>query len=169
MSAVKKLMVFVAVVVCAIAMERFWLNAIQPNVSTQLAISQLNGSDDAFRQLRLFEVCKEAGEAVIIFIAIATAWWLARKTRRASTQWPTLIAIGTMSIFGMSGCIRPFDTPEYAEIDTSETGFLIPLEGNSGHQAKFQSEEYLREPKVAAKRVQITHRWSQEGRLVNSR
>ena len=168
MSAVKKLMVFVAVVVCAIAMERFWLNAIQPSVSTQLAISQLNGSDDAFRQLRLFEVCKEAGDAVIVFIAIATAWWLARKTRPASTQWPTLIAIGTMSIFGMSGCIRPYDTPEYAEIDTSETGFLIPLEGNSGHQAKFQSEEYLRELKVAAKRVQITHRWSQEGRLVNS-
>jgi hypothetical protein len=168
MSTVKKLMVFVAVVVCAIVMEQFWLNAIQPNVSTQLAIHQLNGSDDAFRQLRLFEVCKEAGDAVIVCIAIATAWWLARKTRRASTQWPTLIAIGTMSIFGMSGCIRPYDTPEYAEIDTSETGFLIPLEGNSGHQAKFQSEEYLRELKVAAKRVQITHRWSQEGRLVNS-
>ena len=161
-------MVFVAVIVCAIAMERFWLNAIQPNVSTQLAIHQLNGNDDAFRQLRLFEVCKEAGDAVIVFIAIATAWWLARKTRGTSSQWPTLMAISAMSIFGVSGCIRPYDTPEYAEIDTSETGFLIPLEGNSEHQAKFQSEEYLRELKVAAKRVQITHRWSQEGRLVNS-
>jgi hypothetical protein len=44
MSTVKKLMVFVAVLVCAIAMERLWLNVIQPNVSTQLAIHQLNGS-----------------------------------------------------------------------------------------------------------------------------
>ena len=168
MSTVKRLMVFVAVVVCAIAMERFWLNAIQPNVSAQLAIHQLNGGDDAFRQLRLFEVYKSAGDIAIVFIAVTTAWWLARKTRKAPSQWPTLIAIGTMSIFGMSGCVRPYDTPEYAEIDTSETGFLIPLEGNSGHQAKFQSEEYLRELKVAAKRVQITHRWSQEGRLINS-
>jgi hypothetical protein len=64
--------------------------------------------------------------------------------------------------------VRPYDRPEYAEIDTSETGFLIPLEGDSGVQAKFQSEEYLRALKVAAKRVQITHRWSQEGRLPNS-
>jgi hypothetical protein len=68
----------------------------------------------------------------------------------------------------MNSCIRPFDRPEYAEIDTSETGFLIPLEGDSHVQAKFQSEEYLRDLKVAAKRVQITHRWSQEGRLPNS-
>src|SRR5205823_11362387 len=66
------------------------------------------------------------------------------------------------------GCMRAFDRPEYAEIDTSETGFLIPLEGDGGAQAKFQSEEYLRALKVAAKRVQITHRWSQEGRLPNS-
>jgi hypothetical protein len=125
-------------------------------------------ADEAFRQLRLFEVYKEAGDAAIVLIAIATSWWLARKTRRSSNQWPTLIVISTMSIFGMTGCIRPYDTPEYAEIDTSETGFLIPLKGNSGNQAKFQSEEYLRELKVAAKRVQITHRWSQEGRLRNS-
>ena len=168
MSTVKKLMVFVAVVVCAIVMEQFWLNAIQPNVSTQLAIHQLNGSDDAFRQLRLFEVYKGAGDVAIVLIAITTAWWLARKSQKTSSQWPTLMTIGTMSILGMTGCVRPYDTPEYAEIDTSETGFLIPLEGNSGRQAKFQSEEYLRELKVAAKRVQITHRWSQEGRLINS-
>src|SRR6202040_914736 len=62
MSTVRKLMVFVAVVVCAVAMDRFWLNAIQPNVSARLAIHQLNGSDDAFRQLRLFEVYKGAGD-----------------------------------------------------------------------------------------------------------
>jgi hypothetical protein len=67
-----------------------------------------------------------------------------------------------------SGCMKPFDTPEYLEIDTSETGFLIPLEGDSNGQAKFQSEDYLKQRKVAAKRVQITHRWSQEGRLLNS-
>ena len=168
MSTVKKLAVFVAVVVCANAIERFWLNSIQPNVSTQLAIHQLNGNDDAFRQLRLFEAYKEAADAVIVFIAIATGWWLTQKTSKPSTKWTALIAFGTISIFGLGGCVRPYDTPEYAEIDTSETGFLIPLEGNSGNQAKFQSEEYLRQLKVAAKRVQITHRWSQEGRLPNS-
>jgi len=67
-------------------------------------------------------------------------------------------------LVGMSGCVRSYDTPEYVEIDTSETGFLIPLEGDANEQVRFQSEDYLKQHKVAAKRVQITHRWSQEGR-----
>jgi hypothetical protein len=67
-------------------------------------------------------------------------------------------------LIGTSSCVRPFDRPEYVEIDTSETGFLIPLEGDSTEQVKFQSVDFLTQHKVAAKRVQITHRWSQEGR-----
>ena len=71
---------------------------------------------------------------------------------------PALVLIGT------SGCIRSYDRPEYVEIDTSETGFLIPLEGDTAEQVRFQSVDYLNQHKVATKRVQITHRWSQEGR-----
>src|SRR4051812_47694605 len=67
----------------------------------------------------------------------------------------------------LAGCIKDYDKPEYQEIDTAETGFLIPLEGDSDSQAKFASEKYLDERKVAAKRVQITHRWNQTGRLPN--
>src|SRR6478609_11859023 len=68
-------------------------------------------------------------------------------------------------LIGTSSCVRPYDRPEYVEIDTSETGFLIPLEGDVTEQVQFQSEDFLKQHKVAAKRVQITHRWSQEGRL----
>jgi hypothetical protein len=64
----------------------------------------------------------------------------------------------------INGC-KPYDRPEYVEIDTSDTGFLIPLEGDTAQQDKFQSEDYLRARKVAAKRIQILHRWSQQGRL----
>src|SRR5437868_11284483 len=85
-------------------------------------------------------------------------------------SWIGANSIGTvfclMSL--TSGCVKPYDTPEYMEIDTSETGFLIPLEGDTVSQAKFQSEDYLKQRKVAAKRVRVTHRWSQEGRLPNS-
>ena len=84
-----------------------------------------------------------------------------RSSRRANLLallMPVALALGG------SGCIRAYDRPEYVEIDTSETGFLIPLEGDSTEQVKFQSEDYLKQHKVAAKRVQITHRWSQEGR-----
>ena len=67
-------------------------------------------------------------------------------------------------LIGTSGCVRSYDRPEYVEIDTSETGFLIPLEGDTAEQVRFQSVDYLNQHKVATKRVQITHRWSQEGR-----
>src|SRR5215467_12511445 len=67
-------------------------------------------------------------------------------------------------LVGTSSCVRQYDRPEYVEIDTSETGFLIPLEGDTAEQVRFQSEDYLNQHKVATKRVQISHRWSQEGR-----
>jgi regulator of protease activity HflC (stomatin/prohibitin superfamily) len=62
------------------------------------------------------------------------------------------------------GC-RPYDRPEFIEIDTSETGFLIPLEGNTDNQTTFESERYLQDRKVATKRVQVLHRWNQTGRM----
>ena len=41
-----------------------------------------------------------------------------------------------------TGC-KPYDQPEFVEIDTSETGFLIPLEGKTDSQTTFESERYL--------------------------
>jgi hypothetical protein len=169
MSAIKKLIVFVLVIAVVVALERAWLNAIQPDVSKQLAIAQVNGDDEALRDLRLFEGYKDGANIVVVFLVLCAAWLLAsRPGFGAGKSRGTILLALTVVPFAISGCIRPYDRPEYAEIDTSETGFLIPLEGDSGVQAKFQSEEYLRALKVAAKRVQITHRWSQEGRLPNS-
>lgn len=62
-------------------------------------------------------------------------------------------------------CIRPFDKPEFIDVDSSESAFLIPLEGDTTNQAAFHSVEFLKAKKVAAKRVQITHRWSPTGFL----
>jgi regulator of protease activity HflC (stomatin/prohibitin superfamily) len=61
--------------------------------------------------------------------------------------------------------VRPFDRPEYHEVDTSESAFLIPLEGDASAQTAFPSLQFLEERKVAAKRVLVPHRWSQTGRL----
>lgn len=71
-------------------------------------------------------------------------------------------------LLAMSGCIRPYDAPEFVEIQHHETGYLIPLEGsNKSNQAQFDSESFLDESKVAIKRIQIPHRWIQTGRLPN--
>lgn len=61
--------------------------------------------------------------------------------------------------------LRPYDVPEYQEIDTSDSAFLIPLEGDLSKQQVFPSVDFLNEQKIAAKRVQIPHRWQQTGYL----
>ena len=60
-----------------------------------------------------------------------------------------LIAIS--GAFLLSSCVREYDKPEYVEVDTAETAFVVPLEGDGTQQSKFHSEKYLEERKVAAK------------------
>lgn len=64
-----------------------------------------------------------------------------------------------------TGCVKPYDEPEFVTIEPHQTAFLIPLIGDTGNQASFESEEMLMEAKVAAKEIQIPHRWVQTGRM----
>lgn len=76
-----------------------------------------------------------------------------------------LYILGIVAVmFTMSSCIRPYDTPEFKNIEASQTAFLIPLIGDTTEQASFQSEELLAKAMVATKEVQIPHRWVQTGR-----
>ena len=65
----------------------------------------------------------------------------------------------------LTGCIKPYDTPEFVTIEASQTAFLIPLIGDTNNQASFESEEMLANAKVATKEIQIPHRWVQTGRM----
>lgn len=79
----------------------------------------------------------------------------------------TLLLVAVIGLIGMvlGGC-TPYQVPHYEEIKTSETAFLIPLEGNTKDgQSMFDSESYLAGNKVTAKRVMIPQRWNQTGRL----
>ena len=163
--------------------ENWWLNTQQAELSARLAINQFNG-DGAAHQLRVFQSLKDnvhiATAALVVFAAVFLLGPLAPKlVERVSAtrlgerlgKWfakaATLVVLALLPAL-LSGCMKAYDKPEYVEIDTSETGFLIPLEGDGTQQAKFQSEDYLKQRKVAAKRVQILHRWSQEGRISNN-
>ena len=77
----------------------------------------------------------------------------------------TLMLILVMSLTMFTGCVRPYDNPEFVTIEPHQTAFLIPLIGDSTNQASFESEEMLMEAKVAAKEIQIPHRWVQTSRL----
>lgn len=74
------------------------------------------------------------------------------------------VALILVMMFSLTGCIKPYDKPEFVTIQASQTAFLIPLIGDTGDQAVFESEELLSETKVATKEIQIPHRWVQMGR-----
>lgn len=64
-----------------------------------------------------------------------------------------------------TGCVKPYDTPEFKTIEPSQSAFLVPLVGDTSNQSSFESEEMLLSAKVATKEIQIPHRWVQTGRF----
>jgi SPFH domain / Band 7 family len=168
----KRIILFVAVAAAVTTFEAVYLTGRQGPQSTAAAVAQVNGGAQAAGELRSLDAAKDivpaAGGCLILAAAAwAAAPWLRRPGLRArlSRAGSKVGILGlTVMLPWLAGC-KPYDRPEYVEIDTSETGFLIPLEGDGTAQARFQSEDYLRQRKVAAKRIQITHRWSQEGRM----
>jgi hypothetical protein len=78
-----------------------------------------------------------------------------------------LVAALATALISLTGCIKPYDTPEYVEVKANETAYVIPLEGGAESAVKFDSEAYLDSKKVALKRIQIPHRWNQTGRWAN--
>jgi regulator of protease activity HflC (stomatin/prohibitin superfamily) len=175
----KRIIVFGLVAAIIWTAENVWLVKTQPQISSALAVGQVNGGPADATKLRVFETFKDSayvlGACLLLLAALGCfAPWI---KQAGQAVWRTLghtrfgrflscaLLPGVLAMALTGGCMRAYDRPEYVEIDTSETGFLIPLEGDSTAQARFQSEDYLKQRKVAAKRVQITHRWSQEGRL----
>ncbi len=143
-----------------------WLTRIQPGLSTAAAVRQLNGTEADWRALRWFEAEKNlASSSAALAVGVAALLCLRPPVRRELHRRGMLPLLAATTLLG--GCMKSYDTPEFVTIDTAETGFLVPLEGDTRDQAKFESEDYLRQLKVAAKRVQIPHRWLQTGRMSN--
>lgn len=84
---------------------------------------------------------------------------------RKNVKKLVMMATVVLVLCACVGCFRkPYDKPEFVEITASQTAFLIPLTGDTGNQASFESEELLAQAKVATKEIQIPHRWVQTGR-----
>lgn len=63
--------------------------------------------------------------------------------------------------------IRPYDKPEYVQIDTNETAFIINLfaENEENAQATLTSEDYYKKHLLNERLVQIPHKWVKTGRM----
>ena len=81
-----------------------------------------------------------------------------------------LFALILMASVLLSSCgfIRPYDKPEYVQIDTNETAFIIDLfadEDSENAQATLTSEDYYTKHLLNEKLVQIPHKWVKTGRM----
>jgi hypothetical protein len=70
-----------------------------------------------------------------------------------------------LAIFIWIFFVPPFNVPKFQSIENNQTGFLVPLDQDTAQQVHFESASYLKEKKVAEKRVQIHRRWVQNGWL----
>lgn len=83
-------------------------------------------------------------------------------------KFKKMLLLGVISVASMTsltGCVKPYNKPEFQTIQANQTAFLIPLIGDTSEQGVFESEALLAETKVATKEVQIPKRWVQTGRM----
>ena len=76
---------------------------------------------------------------------------------------PAVLVVGVSTLSGC-GMVKPYDKPEFVEIKPNQTAFVIPLEGKTSDQGKFDSEAYLKEAQVASKRIEVPHKWVKTGK-----
>jgi len=170
----RRLAIFFCVSLFVVGLDTWWTATQEPQIAAELAVGQFNDSSVNAAEVRAFAATANsfhfAASLVVLLTAFACFGGYAQELLRKLKLRRQAVATAAVTLLALpmlGGCMKPFDKPQYVEIDTSETGFLIPLEGDGEQQSKFQSEDYLKQRKVAAKRVQILHRWSQEGRIDN--
>ena len=168
----KRIVLFSGLCVPALVLFAGWQYAVQPNIGADLSVAAVNGGNQAATALRTYTAASAGPEiAVSAYVIVAFALCFGGTIRRAIahhhrplTRPLAVAATAAIAIVAIGGCSK-YDTPEYVDVDTSQSAFVVPLEGDTGNQATFQSEKYLGDHKVATKRIQITHRWNQTGRM----
>lgn len=76
-----------------------------------------------------------------------------------------LVAMLALVALSATGCIRAYDKPEFVEVAPNQTAVVIPLEGQTSAQGKSPNEDFYKKNLNYAKRIQVPHKWIQEGRM----
>lgn len=133
-------------------------------VANEIAVSTVNGGNAEFVQQHSYTFLLQYASFIWAMIVLALGVILLRKDVKSIMSDSALPLLLVILIPFMASCRKPYQTPVYKEIKNNETAFVIPLEGDTNNQAKFNSKESLEKHKVATKRIEIPTRWSQEGR-----
>jgi hypothetical protein len=174
-----KIVILLIACMLGAAIVTLWNDLASPVLGSELAVANLNGGNADWQAMNFFQKYKGwVSPIVALLIAgLAVALALAGKKKRTCTcdkdgcctnerGWNNVVCVPIILLMlSLTYGCRQYDVPEYVEVAPSQTAFVIPLEGETKAQAKFDSAAYLETRKVAAKRIQVPHRWNQRGRL----
>ena len=94
--------------------------------------------------------------------ALVFVWWKPLSRAFRSTAVVLLfVGISTMT----TACMGPAKVLPLENVGPNETAFVIPMEGDSTKQAKFESVKFLEEHKVLSKRIELPVRERSTGRM----
>ena len=81
--------------------------------------------------------------------------------------WLVLTVFAMNVMLCSCGFIKPYDKPEYVQIDTNETAFVIDLfaDNDENTQVTLTSEDYYNKNILNEKLVRIPHKWVKTGRM----
>jgi hypothetical protein len=123
----RRIIVFACVAAALWTAETVWLASRQPEISTSLALRQVNGGSADARKLREFESLKNVAHGLTGSLILLTGLFLfdpwARRgwerieraiCRKASGVTVALLA-GLAALSLLTGCVKAYDRPEYVE------------------------------------------------------
>ncbi len=84
--------------------------------------------------------------------------------RDMTNQGAASVAVALLTL-GLGGCVKPYNEPKFVDVKNNETAYIIPLQGDTSAQAKFDSVAFLEQKKVSLKRIQIPRAWISNGYL----
>ena len=70
----KRLIIFTLVIAAVWSLQTWWLNSRQPEISTQLALRQFDGTDTSAANVRQFEAGKDACLVIAFAVTTLAAW-----------------------------------------------------------------------------------------------
>ena len=77
----RRLILFLAIALATMVLERAWLNSIRPRVPLQVAANQVDANNVEAQQRQLFETYKTFWNTLTVVIILGTAWILIPRPR----------------------------------------------------------------------------------------
>lgn len=135
-------------------------------VRSQAAVASASNSHGAWLGQQMIEGATRVTFGWLLWPVIAFAvllfWRETWKAVRQHIRGTAPVVLAFLAVC-MGGCVKPYNTPKFDEVGNNETAYVIPLQGDTTQQAKFDSVAFLEQRKVAAKRIEIPRAWISDG------